>query len=42
MCSTQHPPINRPANHPQAPMFIFRPTKFAAIYSLGNILSLCR
>lgn len=23
-------------------MFIFRPTKFAAIYSLGNILSLCR
>ncbi|KAI7842510.1 hypothetical protein COHA_003864 [Chlorella ohadii] len=24
-----------------APMFIFRPTKFAAIYSLGNILSLC-
>ena len=23
-------------------MFIFRPTKFAAIYSLGNVLSLCR
>lgn len=26
----------------QAPMFIFRPTKFAAIYTLGNVLSLCR
>lgn len=26
----------------QAPMFIFRPTKFAMIYSLGNVLSMCR
>ncbi|PSC75903.1 Vesicle transport SFT2B [Micractinium conductrix] len=24
-----------------APMFIFRPTKFAAIYSMGSILSMC-
>jgi len=27
---------------PQAPMFIFRITKFAAIYSMGSIMSMCR
>lgn len=39
-CAAVTPPPSLGAALLQAPMFIFRPTKFAATYSLGNVLSL--